>query len=237
MLCGTGSFKHADDGPADSPKPRRRRHGSNPFAARGLDKFSTVRSDLQSRRDKILRRVGSDSGLVMVRFVQCNGAWAPIVVKLPDEKQQLNDAAAAKKVLARTSASPSPSPSSTQAAASSCALPVPDPASPRDGAAKKATARGVEPARRTSFSRRRPRPPACYWLAVMVLTLLSLAVFGRAFAICCTSVAWYLVPTLSSSCPNGADVRSMEKRKVASPPTKSHLDVLCSPRSLAKRSK
>jgi hypothetical protein len=95
----------------------------------------------------------------------------------------------------------------------------------------------VEPARRTSFSRRRPRPPACYWLAVMVLTLLSLAVFGRAFAICCTSVAWYLVPTLSSSCPNGADVRSMEKRKVASPPTKSHLDVLCSPRSLAKRSK
>lgn len=236
MLCGTGSFKHIDDDPAeDSPKPRRRRrHGDNPFAGRGLDKFSTVRSDLESRRDKILRRVGSDSGLVMVRFVQCNGTWVPIVVKLPGGEKQLKDADAPKKV-PRTSASPS-----------SCTLP--DPASSRDGAAKKATALGVEPARRritsfsrgrtTSFSRGRLRPPACYWLAVMALTLLSLAVFGRTFAICCTSIAWYLVPSLSSSCSNGADLRrSMEKRKVASPPAKPHHEVLSSPRSHAKGSK
>lgn len=223
MLCGTGSFKHLDDNSVadDSPRPRRRRHGgdraSNPFAERGLDKFSTVRSELESRRDKILRRVGSDSGLVMVRFVQCNGRWAPIVVKLPDE-QQLKDAAASKKV---TRTSTAASPSSTRPAAWSCSLP--------DTASKNAAARGMEPARRrtASFSRRRLPPPTCYWLAVMVLTLLSLAVFGRAFAICCTSIAWYLVPTLT-------DIRTpmaMEK------PTKPHHEVLSSPKSHAKRSK
>ena len=231
MLCGTGRFKHVDGLPAeDSPKPRSRRHGGNragnPFAARGLDKFSTVRSDLESRRDKILRRVGSDSGLVMVRFVQCNGSWAPIVVKLPDNK----DAASPKKVPKTSTAASQP------AAASSCSLP--DPASPRDGAAKNAAARGmdVEPARRrrsrtASLSRRRLPLPTCYWLAAMVLTLLSLAVFGRAFAICCTSVAWYLVPTLTDL------RRTMEKKKVASPTTKLHHEVLSSPRSHAKRNK
>uniref|UniRef100_A0A0D3FK57 Uncharacterized protein n=1 Tax=Oryza barthii TaxID=65489 RepID=A0A0D3FK57_9ORYZ len=111
MLCGTASFKHVvdDDDPAargtggGSPRQPRRKHGGggggkiNPYAERGLDKFSTVLSELEARRDKILRRVGSGGGLVMVRFVQSNGALEPIIVKLPDEQRRPKDDAAAKK--------------------------------------------------------------------------------------------------------------------------------------------
>lgn len=256
MFCGTGSFKqYVDEDPAArgisgvSPKARRKHGGgkANPYAARGLDKFSTVLSELESRRDKILRRVGSDTGLVMVRFVQSNGGWDPIVVKLPDE-QQLKDVASAKKPKASTAAAPA------QPAASSST--PPDTASPREGAA---SARAKAPARRAAaFSWGRMRRPECYWLAVMVLTLVSLTVFGRVFAICCTSIWWYLVPTLSSGCSGGASEldarqaglrRCMEKRRVASPlppPPPQHAkkgsscgvhEAVSSPRSHAKGKK
>jgi hypothetical protein len=105
--CGTGSFKHVDEDLDDlgctggSPKDReRRRHGSkvNPYAERGLDRFSVVLSELETRRAKILRRVGSDTGLVLVRFVQSsNGDWTPVVVKLPEQPRPSKKAAATKK--------------------------------------------------------------------------------------------------------------------------------------------
>ncbi|KAF0900635.1 hypothetical protein E2562_033518 [Oryza meyeriana var. granulata] len=217
MLCGTSSFKHVDDDPAaratgggGSPKQPRRKHGggkANPYAERGLDKFFTVLSELETRRDRILRRVGSDSGLVMVRFVQSSGAWEPIIVKLPDEQRLKKHKPAARLA-----------PPST---------PQPDPASPREGAAPAAKNAALRATRASSFSWGRMRRPACYWPAVMVLMLVCLAVFGRVFTICCTSIWWYLAPALSNGCYNGAcgeDAplaflrKSMEKRRTISPP-------------------
>ncbi|KAG8062991.1 hypothetical protein GUJ93_ZPchr0003g17608 [Zizania palustris] len=219
MFCGTGSFKRMDvdpearstgDGAGESPKQQRRKHcvgrKANPYAERGLEKFSTVLSELQTRRNRILRRVvGSDSGLVMVRFVQSNGAWEPIVLKLPDEHRI--KAAAAKKFKLSTTQRP-------------------DSASPREAAAENAAGSGA------SKAPARMRRAALYWPVAMVLIVMlaCLAVFGsRVFAICCTSICWYLVPTLSSSCRIGAGQdapqavaaglrRSMEKRKVSPPP-------------------
>uniref|UniRef100_A0A0E0KFD1 ZCF37 n=1 Tax=Oryza punctata TaxID=4537 RepID=A0A0E0KFD1_ORYPU len=217
MLCGTASFKHVDDDddPAargtggGSPKQPRRKHGggkANPYAERGLDKFSTVLSELEARRNMILRRVGSGSGLVMVRFVQSNGALEPIIVKLPDEQRPKDEAA--KK--------PRPSTAAQQGS----------PASPREGAAAAPALASRAPpgpaSRASSFSWGRMRRPAWYWPAVMVLMLVCLAVFGRVFAICCTSIWWYIAPTLLSNAAAGEDARppskSMEKRRTVSPP-------------------
>jgi len=235
--CGTGSFKHVDEGPGDlgrgaggSRSPRgRSKHGGkvNPYAGRGLDRFSVVLSELETRRARILRRVGSDTGLVLVRFVQSNGGWTPVVVKLPDEEQLKHGAADAKKP--RAAAPPLPP------APASPTSPL-DPASPmeREGGekGKKATTTKV-PARRASFSwGTRVRRPSRYWPAVIVLTLVSLAVFGRVFAICLTSIWWYVLPTLGNECYDGAGGedarraglrRSMEKKKLVSqtPHTKS----------------
>ncbi|EEE59313.1 hypothetical protein OsJ_11370 [Oryza sativa Japonica Group] len=172
MLCGTASFKHVvdDDDPAargtggGSPRQPRRKHGGggggkiNPYAERGLDKFSTVLSELEARRDKILRRVGSGGGLVMVRFVQSNGALEPIIVKLPDEQRRPKDDAAAKK--------PRPSSPSTAAAQQQA---------PSAARATRAPPPAPAASRVSSFSWGRMRRPACYWPAVMVLMLVCLA--------------------------------------------------------------
>ncbi|TKV95382.1 hypothetical protein SEVIR_9G359700v4 [Setaria viridis] len=231
--CGTGSFKHVDGDAEDlgcgggSPRGIRRKHGGggkvNPYAGRGLDRFSVVLSELETRRARILRRVGSDdTGLVLVRFaVQSNGGWTPVVVKLPEQPLKQKQGATAKKPRAAASAPPLP-----PAPASPVSLL--DPASsPREReGVKKATAK--VPARRASFSwGRRVRRPSCYLPAVVVLTLVSLVVFGRVFAICLTSVWWYVLPTLGSCYDDGAAgedarragmKRSMEKRKLVSPP-------------------
>ncbi|KAJ1253739.1 hypothetical protein BS78_K200700 [Paspalum vaginatum] len=232
--CGTGSFKHVDgEDPEDlgctggSPKARRRHRGkANPYAELGLDRFSVVLSELQTRRAKILRRVGSDTGLVFVRFVQSNGDWTPVVVKLPEVPSK---GAGPKKPRAASTAGAAPPRPEAHASYGT----PPGPASPREReGVKKATTspntKAKVPARRASFSwRRTMRRPSRYWPSVIVLTLVSLAVFGRVFAICLTSIWWYVLPTLGSRCSDdgaGEDAHraglrmSMEKKKLVSPP-------------------
>ncbi|GJM98474.1 hypothetical protein PR202_ga15489 [Eleusine coracana subsp. coracana] len=188
--CGTGSFKHVDKedpglGGGSPNKGRKKRGGKvNPYAERGLDRFSMVVSELESRRAKILRRVGSDTGLIMIRFVQSKqGGWAPVIVKLPEEpfiKGAMNTRTAPVQPTASTSISTTP-----------------DQASPREGA-NKVKAESLLPARRrASFSWARMRRPSCYWPSIVVLTLVSLAVFGRLFAVCLVSIWWYLLPTMT----------------------------------------
>ncbi|CAN6324826.1 unnamed protein product [Urochloa humidicola] len=234
--CGTGSFKHVDEddpevdpgcGGGGSPSPRgRRKHGGgkvNPFAGRGLDRFSDVLAELEARRAKILRSVGSgDDGLVLVRFsVQSNGGWAPVVVKLPEEplinKGKGGAAATATAKKSPRAAAAPPPPASASRAAS-----PPDPASPREReGGKKGAAAAVAkvPARKASFSWgriRRARRPSCYLPVAIVLTLVSLAVFGRVFAICLTSVWWYVLPTLGEDARRTGLRRSMEKKRLVS---------------------
>ncbi|GLT71185.1 hypothetical protein SLA2020_432190 [Shorea laevis] len=43
------------------------------------------------------------------------------------------------------------------------------------------------------------RRPSYYLPAVVIFILLILLVFGRSFAILCTSVGWYMVPALKES--------------------------------------
>uniref|UniRef100_M8AYW0 Uncharacterized protein n=1 Tax=Aegilops tauschii TaxID=37682 RepID=M8AYW0_AEGTA len=96
VLCGTASFKDVDKeepmsgGGKQAQRKEKKKPGAgkkeNPYASRGLDKFSMVLAELESRREKVLRRVdGGDH--VMVRFVQSETkGWVPIVVKLPAEE-------------------------------------------------------------------------------------------------------------------------------------------------------
>lgn len=227
LFCGTGSFKDVD-GKAAAPEAKKKKQGGgggggkkeNPYASRGLDKFSTVLSELESRREKILRQVGGGGGggapgegggggggeHVLVRFVQSEGkGWVPIVVKLPpeEEEQQQRKGGKNKRKQQAAATSATSSQSSTP--------PTSEPASPREdvikparpAAAAAAAAPGSAKRKagvRWSWSDVRPRH---YMPFVAVLLLASLVVFGKVFAICCTSVWWYLVPILTAS-SNGA---------------------------------
>uniref|UniRef100_A0A0E0EDQ7 ZCF37 n=1 Tax=Oryza meridionalis TaxID=40149 RepID=A0A0E0EDQ7_9ORYZ len=225
LFCGTGSFKDVDGGggKAAAPEAKKKKQGGggggkkeNPYASRGLDKFSTVLSELESRREKILRQVGGGAPgeggggggggeHVLVRFVQSEGkGWVPIVVKLPPEEEQQQrkggknkrkqQAAATSATSSRSSTPPTSEPASPREDVIKPARPAAAAAVAAPGSAKRKA--GV----RWSWSDVRPRH---YMPFVAVLLLASLVVFGKVFAICCTSVWWYLVPILTTS-SNGA---------------------------------
>jgi len=224
MCCGTANLKHVDKdemsggGKTAPRKEKKKAHVTkekkapevtakikkpaagkeNPYASLGLDKFSTLRAELESRREKVLRRVDGGGDRVMVRFVQSGAkGWLPIVVKLPPEEQ----AEPKKKCKLKSAMSPPPTEPSTPP--SECASPRED--VKRAAATAKATVVAAVPAKKkpaaaagrwSSWGRKVTRPSQ-YWPFVAVLLLVSLVVFGRVFAICCTSVWWYLVPILS----------------------------------------
>jgi hypothetical protein len=215
MFCGTGSFKDVDKEedagkPAAAAKAKKAGGGKskgNPYASLGLDKFSTVLSELESRRERILRRVGPDvdAGHLMVRFVQSEAkGWVPIVVKLPAEEEQTADN---KKKQSKSPRSKKTSRPTT---------PPTEPASPKVDAAKHVAPamKAAVPAKkkkkkagggeRWSWSLGRMVRPCHYWLLAVVVLLLSILAFGRVFAICCTSIWWYLLPILSGDESLGA---------------------------------
>ncbi|KAK3125538.1 hypothetical protein QOZ80_7BG0606250 [Eleusine coracana subsp. coracana] len=273
MFCGAGSFKDVDKEedagaggkPAAATKAKAKKASSgcktkgkqdNPYASRGLDKFSTVLSELESRREKILSRVGPDvdADHLMVRFVQSEAkGWVPIVIKLPSEEEQAADTKKrqSNKQVKSTSTSRSSTPT--------------EPLSPKEDAATKhvvvPAVKAAVPAKkkkagsgeRWSWSWGRMVRPCQYWPLALVLLLLSLVVFGRVFAICCTSIWWYLLPILTGEESQGATrlpaAKTRMNHKVAAvapaPTTPSHgkkissgdAHEVMSPRSHAHRKK
>ncbi|GJN11190.1 hypothetical protein PR202_ga29363 [Eleusine coracana subsp. coracana] len=250
MFCGAGSFKDVDKEedagaggkPAAATKAKAKKASSgckakgkqdNPYATRGLDKFSTVLSELESRREKILSRVGPDvdADHLMVRFVQSEAkGWVPIVVKLPSEEEQAADTKKrqSNKQVKSTSTSRSSTPTEPLSPKEDAAnKPVVVPAVKATVPAKKKKAGSGE---RWSWSWGRMVRPCQYWPLALVLLLLSLVVFGRVFAICCTSIWWYLLPILTGEESQGAArlpaAKTRMSHKVAAvapaPPPPSH---------------
>ncbi|XP_039120880.1 uncharacterized protein LOC120257493 [Dioscorea cayenensis subsp. rotundata] len=178
MFCGTGNFSHVDEDPSAPSTPKEsKKKNKNPYSQRGLDKFSAVMAELEAKKEKIMAKSGSKD-TAMVKFMYSNSNdWVPIIIKLKDDK---------KKPLTKISVPESPpSPVKEQPEV----VPVPEKCKVAE--------------KRCSLGRWRYH----YWSMVMVLILFSLVLFGKVFAICCTSIWWYLVPSMH----DGTNVRRRKK--------------------------
>lgn len=204
MFCGAGSFKTLDDDTfkelPGTPRQKKRKSAckNNPYASRGLDKFSTVLSELESRKEKIIATTGSDDH-VLVRFKHTeSNDWVPIVVRLPEKKgDPANIKGSDKDHHRKTVSMPtSPRPLPVQAKDEAKVTVV------KDTDKKEKTKRGIF----SCISLNRMNP-CSYWPWAIVIVLVSLVFFGRVFAVCCTSIWWYLVPTL-----NGEDIDMLQTR-------------------------
>ncbi|MQM03488.1 hypothetical protein Taro_036267 [Colocasia esculenta] len=194
MFCGAGSFAHVDeDSPRSPPTPRgsrRKQGGDNPYASRGLPEFSMVLADLESRREKIMAKAGSQ-GVAFVRFVYSNSQdWVPIIVRRregrPAEPEEMAEEGGGEEAHKKPDATDGHR-----------APPPPRPAEQAGKeAAKKTPLPEEEVGRRGGLLQLFRWRDSYYWPAVAVLILLSLALSGRVFAICCTSMWWYLVPAM-----------------------------------------
>ncbi|KAH0450062.1 hypothetical protein IEQ34_020754 [Dendrobium chrysotoxum] len=67
---------------------RRKRSKKNPYSSRGLDKFSSVLSELEARKKKIMSST-SANGVSLVRFMYSNSHdWTPVIVRHREEEDK-----------------------------------------------------------------------------------------------------------------------------------------------------
>ncbi|XP_077216973.1 uncharacterized protein LOC143851428 [Tasmannia lanceolata] len=220
MLCRNLS-QVDDEDPWSTPTPRksRRRDSKNPYSTRGLDKFSAVLAELESRRESIIARMGSQD-ISLVRFVNSNSNdWIPIIVKIKspkganteivnDKNRPLDQKSKAIDQTPTGFSAPkeimkSPTGFSREIAKSPTGFLAPKEIRPLDGRIKKRFSwdvkEGVDILRQRGY----------YSAVVLMLIMFCVVMFGRTFAILCTSIWWYLVPSVKSGNLNGR--KSMKK--------------------------
>ncbi|CAK9155433.1 unnamed protein product [Ilex paraguariensis] len=193
--------------PCSTPKGSRKtglcsksKVSKNPYANRGLDKFSELLAELEDKRQKIYTQKGSEK-ISFVRFVYSNSNdIKPIVVKLKDRKQEkpkdqnLNNVSEAPEKIQVES---------SEAVSESQQQP------PRKQSEEK-----IKKKKKFTWNIMKMkdlRRPSYYLPVVIIFILLILAVFGRSFAILCTSIGWYLVPTVHGA--GSSDLKRPKKKK------------------------
>lgn len=206
MFCG--SFSHVDDTPARSRRPKRK-GGDNPYAGRGLDKFSAVLEELEAKKEKIVAQLGPRQEGAWVGFVQSSSnEWMPIVVRHKDSK--VNDKVRGK----------SPRFSGEKLKASAKELsPALSPTAKKVVEADHGQEGRKELNRWFSWKDHKEEGglwvlrywrPSYYCFVAFVLVLVCVVMFGRSFAIVCTSIWWYMIPALKGENTN---VRKSMKMK------------------------
>ncbi|KAK4374356.1 hypothetical protein RND71_005033 [Anisodus tanguticus] len=201
FICG--NLHHQEDqdydmetlSPCSTPKrsskktslSRTKNSRHNPYADRGLDKFSALLANLEDKKQKIYTQMGSDD-ISFVRFVFSNSdSIKPIVVKLKDKNQTWSSDTDYDKQIIKNSEFVD---KRTIHEVSNI------PASEINRERK------VEPKRRIFFRNLKLvnlKKPTYYMPLAIILILVFLAVYGKCFAILCTSIGWYTIPTIKAS--------------------------------------
>ncbi|KAL1540321.1 hypothetical protein AAHA92_24690 [Salvia divinorum] len=200
FICGSGSFSNQDDGDHEAyaspcPTPKRSRRSTsfcrilgrdsgskNPYADRGLDKFYALLADLDDKKQKIYTQKGSED-ISFVRFVYSSDSdiVKPIVVKLKEK----NPPKSAKNFTDQRSFN---SAAAAQGGGEEAAIEAKSEKTMR----KKRSLRC-----KGSLKMEDLKHPHFYFPVMVVLILVFLAIYGRSFAILCTSIGWYLAPTIA----------------------------------------
>ncbi|XP_074581792.1 uncharacterized protein LOC141838260 [Curcuma longa] len=188
MVSGSSGQKSVDGhGGAATPGSmnKAKKKSSNPYSTRGLDKYSTLLSELETRRTKIMEKA---DGVSMVKFKYSDSdVLIPIVFR--GRREQLDQKHEDGKSTTKQPMSRSEAPPLDSKSVKTEVLPPPPPPPPPPVAA--GTASGRERAEKRSDWTAR-----YYWHLVVVVELFGLVVFGRAFAVCCMLMWWYLVPVV-----------------------------------------
>lgn len=184
---------------------RNKDNNKNPYAGRGLDKFSALLAELDSKRQKIYTQKGSED-ISLLGFVYSNSDdYKPIVVRLkrqPDKTTKLEKREENK--------------SKTELATDNYKVAMIE--QPKGDDAKPSRIESEIKTRRKNISlawdrvikwKNLRRRPGYYVPVIIILILVLLAIFGRSFAILCTTLGWYFIPTIQAS--SGSSLKKMKK--------------------------
>ncbi|GMH13638.1 hypothetical protein Nepgr_015479 [Nepenthes gracilis] len=195
FICGGNSLPREEEDhkfhSADSSPRKSSSRSKNPYSDRGLDRFTVLLAEIEEKRQKIYSELDPDE-ISLVRFVYSNdNSIKPIVVMAKGKRDQTKN---------RSKSGPLSSHHTHPAAA---------PAVVHEKSAETA-AEKKNKEKKGKLNLQRLKQPCYYLPAIVMLVLLFLALFGRSVAILCTSLGWYLVPTMTS---RSSDLRRSVKKK------------------------
>uniref|UniRef100_A0A7N0UV90 ZCF37 n=1 Tax=Kalanchoe fedtschenkoi TaxID=63787 RepID=A0A7N0UV90_KALFE len=211
LICGSGSFHESGDeldlrSPDTKIKKSRRcsarsrrsnkdgrgaedgKKSKNPYATRGLDKFSSLVADLEEKRQKIYAQTGDDSYDMCVWFnFSGSDDCKPVILKLKDKKHMTtaSDKLEDRESLAKVG--------SDEIVVEPSAAAWTDSTESDDRARKKSTSL-MSSYHAYDVDRLRHRP-FLRLLTAVILILILLSVFGRSVTVVWMTVGWYLLPT------------------------------------------
>ncbi|WOL17639.1 hypothetical protein Cni_G26432 [Canna indica] len=223
MMCGRRNLKIIDLGEARPPKKKKmmmKEKKINPYSTVGRDKFSDLLADLEARRARIMANAAGspeEAASMSVQFTYtASNDCVPVVVRRKDvntgkqfdDSQSESRPAAVKLVLVKQEEPP----------------PLVDGAAEERAVEKERdAAEGVSPDYRKVMKKSlswcveevmRGWPWRMNWLIpALVLIPCCLLMFGKAFAICCTTVWWYLVPLMEGDRGEISNKRCVRKKK------------------------
>ncbi|KAK1392343.1 ZCF TRANSCRIPTION FACTORS [Heracleum sosnowskyi] len=166
----------------------------NPYADRGLDKFSALLAELDSKRQKIYTQKGSED-ISLLGFAYSNSNdYKPIVVRLKNKKQPIIRSEKDKPNTTDVINSPPATSSEIE----------PAKADQVRAMSRIVSNIKISPEKIMSFDLLKnivvenSKQPAYYVPIITILILIFLIVFGRSFAILCTTLCWYFVLMIQS---------------------------------------
>ncbi|XP_057533220.1 uncharacterized protein LOC130811080 [Amaranthus tricolor] len=208
FICGTNNFSKEEDDyerhtrSADSSprKSRPSKSNKNPYSTRGLDKFSALLAEIEEKRQQIYSQLDPDQ-ISLVRFVyEGDHEFKPIVVKVkPKNSADYNHEIKNPKIdfqkpikLSKLNSSISMNIKSENGVEN-------------EGNKKMSLCR--------KFRVHQWRDSQLYLIIIVVLILMFLVLFGRSFAIMCTSIGWYVVPNITKCSNSGSNFKGSFKKK------------------------
>lgn len=227
FICGSFNNQEEDDFEVLWPSPttpsrksrrhrfycRSRKENKNPYANRGLDKFEALLADLEDMKQKIFTQKGSHY-ISFVRFVYKNSNDVkPIIVRLRDPRRHDKDHHHKQITYKDTQSSPLPELQASDNHHQNL--------EPREDvmkgtmieAQKAQHARPLinhvaEIIRVDQLKRSLKRKFEDWWMPsynlplFVIMVMVFLTFFGRSLAIICTSIAWYMIPTIDGTLEN-----------------------------------
>ncbi|KAJ0785614.1 hypothetical protein HanOQP8_Chr02g0045171 [Helianthus annuus] len=230
FMCGSFKNQEEDDfevlwpSPTPSRKARspmfccscNKEYNKNPYSNRGLDKFEALLADIEDKKRKIYTQKGSQY-ISFVRFVYSNSNDVkPIIVRLKDPKRHDKDHHKQNN-LEDIKSSPLPKLKGQMLdhhrsnseppgdVITKCMSIETNEAQHANSLIDKVTDKII---RVDQWKQNLKRKLEEWWMPsynlplFVILVMVFLTFFGRSLAIICTSIAWYLIPTIDTSLEN-----------------------------------
>ncbi|GAB2222485.1 hypothetical protein Droror1_Dr00013708 [Drosera rotundifolia] len=228
FICGSNSVPHDDHHDDESDRitcksanssPRKTcsssrntsKDNKNPYSSRGLDKFSALLAEVEEKRQKVYTEHDPEE-ISLVRFVFSyhDSVLKPLVIKKSTAAGSSSSKSSSKKT-SRNNSGPLHHDNhhqhhqlATAAASAPPAVTI--------GERNQTVTGDEDKAGKKSWTIDMMKQPRYYWPAIVVLILLFLALFGRSGAILCTSLGWYLLPTMTDHGISSNLKRSTQKK-------------------------